>query len=202
MGPFIQKIAGNLAQETDFTEKAGANGEVFTYAIILLAINLSALGGIVLLAWLLSSLKTTLWIWLAFYSLRVFTGGRHQPGPVQCWLLTVAIFTALGYLVTNLAPQLYHYRLLIATWGLIFTLFVVINYAPVTITSKNFTSEKRKKLKTGAILVIIFWITLLLTPATTTINSDPTIMLGILTGLVTQALSILPPINRKPIGKK
>jgi accessory gene regulator protein AgrB len=196
MDSIIKRLSRYLAREGNFAQIAGNNGEVFTYALTLLAVNMTALGAIALLAWLLDTLKATIFICLAFYSLRIFTGGRHQSGPVKCWLLTVFILTTLGYLATTLAPRAAHYMNLITALGLVLALFAAITRAPVTIASKKFTTEKRRKLKMAAVAVIIFWATLVLIPASTMITADPVIVLAIITGLVTQSISILPPGSR------
>lgn len=192
MNSLFQKLSRYLARESNFARTAGPNGEVFTYALTLLFINTTALGAVMLLAHLLGTLKATAFTCLSFYSLRLFTGGRHQSGPVACWLLTVGILTALGYLVTDLAPRAAEHMHLIAAFGIIFALFTTITRAPVTIASKKFSAEKRARLKMTAVAVVVFWAVLVLTPVTTIITGDPVLALAIVTGLVTQAVSITP----------
>lgn len=189
MSSVLQGISRRLASEASHTGDIGQDTEVFAYAIKILLLNVTALAGIMLLAWQLGTLKTTVIIWAAAQSLRIFAGGRHQSGPVKCWITTVIVFTALGYLNTVAAPLISEYVLLIIALGLVFALFNVISHAPVTIPSKQFAPEKRRKLKMAAVAVVIFWATAALAPLHAVFD-QPIVPLAITIGLVVQSFSI------------
>lgn len=187
----VQGIARYLAREAPFTGDTGQDAQVIEYGIKILLLNVTALAGVILISWLLGTLKVTITIWAAAFSLRIFAGGRHRSGPVSCWVLTVTVFTALGYLVHAFAPAVGDYVLLLTALALVFALFTVITSAPVTIASKRFTHKKRRQLKMASVAVVVLWATVALAPLQA-IFDQPAIPLGITAGLVVQSLSILP----------
>lgn len=190
MASLIQNVSLRLAKETSFTGQLNQDAEVFNYAIISILLKITSLGGTLLFALLLGVFKVTLIIWIAFKSLRIFTGGSHQHSPVTCWLMTISIFAGLGYFVTAISPWLANYTLLIISVGLIFSLFATITRAPATIPSKHFPPEKQRKLKKMAVCVLVFWAIYLLIQFPATIN-DPSLSLGITAGLLLQSISLL-----------
>jgi len=190
MSSVIQHFSRRLAGEKPYTGDIGQDTEVFAYAIKLFLLNATAIGGIMLLAWQLGTLKITLLLWAAAQSLRIFAGGRHQSGPVKCWITTVVVFTLLGYLVTAAAPLISEYVLIIIAQGFVFALFTVIFHAPVTIAGKQFASAKRRKLKMAAVTVVVFWTAVALAPLHA-IFDQPTVPLAITAGLVVQSLSVV-----------
>jgi len=187
----IRSLSQRLANETRTTAGADHVAEIYAYAIKVLVLNATALAGIILFSWLLGSLHTTVLIWAAAFSLRFFAGGRHQSGPVTCWILTVGAFTGLGVLVTTFARAAGEYVLFITALGSVMALFTVITNAPVTISSKQFAPPKRRQLKMAAVAVVVFWTTLALAPLHR-IYDQPELALGITAGLVVQSLFILP----------
>jgi len=186
----IDKISRLLAQETS-SSSASSDAEIYAYALKILLLNISAAAGIIVVSWMLGTLPVTLVTWAAAFSLRVVAGGRHQPGPVTCLLTTVGIFTALGYLVTAVAPRMQEFIVPVSALGLVFTLYVIITYAPVTIASKQFSPAKRSKLKMTSVGVVVLWAAVVLAPAPATAGHQAA-ALGITAGLVTQAISLLP----------
>ncbi|KJS12033.1 MAG: hypothetical protein VR67_11140 [Peptococcaceae bacterium BRH_c8a] len=187
----IQSLSRRLASENCYTAGAGHTAEVYAYAIKVLVLNATALAGIILFSWLLGSLHTSVLIWAAAFSLRLFAGGRHQSGPMTCWILTVGVFTMLGFLVNTFARATGEYVLLITALGLVLALFTVITSAPVTISSKQFTPSKRRQLKMAAVAVVVFWATIAFAPLHG-IFDQPILPLGVTAGLVVQSLFILP----------
>ncbi|MFA7466831.1 MAG: accessory gene regulator B family protein [Desulfotomaculaceae bacterium] len=199
MTPSIQSISRRLASATRHPDRADQDAEIFAYAIKVLALNATALAGIIMFSWLLGSLHTTVIIWAAAFSLRLFAGGRHQSGPVICWVLTVGVFTMLGFLVNTFARAAGEYVLLITALGLVLALFTVVSSAPVTIPSKQFAPTKMRQLKMAAVAVVVFWATIALAPLHG-IFEQPVLPLGITTGLVIQSLFILPVKFLPPTG--
>ncbi|MCG8400668.1 MAG: accessory gene regulator B family protein [Firmicutes bacterium] len=191
MSSTIQSISRRLASEASYSGNVGRDAEVFAYAIKIALLNLTALGGIILIAWLLGTLKATLFLWTAAFSLRTFAGGRHSADPITCWFLTVAVFTVLGYAITIAGPLISEYVLLFIAFGLVFALFTVITNAPVTIASKQFTYEKRRKMKMLSVAVVVFWAIVALAPLQAVFD-QPIMSLAITTGLVVQSISIMP----------
>lgn len=191
MTPSIQSLSRRLVSETRYTGGTGHDAEVYAYAIRVLVLNATALAGIILFSYLLDSLHTTLLIWAAAFSLRLFAGGRHQSGPVICWILTVGVFSTLGFLVNTFARATGEYVLLITSLGLVLTLFIVVTSAPVTIPSKQFAPSKKRQLKMAAVAVVVFWSAIALAPLHG-IFHQPVLPLGITVGLVVQSLFILP----------
>ncbi|WP_027364404.1 accessory gene regulator B family protein [Desulfotruncus alcoholivorax] len=193
MTSIISHFSRYLAQKAgNYTKNPGLNSEIFAYALMIILVNVTAFGGILLFSWLLGTIKATLLIWSAFISLRIFSGGRHQAGPVTCWALTVAVFTLLGFLVTNIAPFTAQYALEIEAAGFIFALYAVIAHAPVTIASKKFKQVKKSRLKTASTVVIIIWASFVFNPSVIAADRNPSWPLAITTGLVAQSFSILP----------
>lgn len=191
MDSALTTISKKLAGEKSFTGDAEKDAEILAYGMKILLLNATALGGIILLAWPLGILKTTLLIWAAAYSLRVFAGGRHSSGPVSCWLVTVSVFITLGYLVEHFMAYINEYMLLFTALGLVFSLYAVISYAPVTISSKQFNPTKRRHLKMISVAVIILWATVALNPQQIILN-DLHIPVAITVGLAVQSLNIVP----------
>lgn len=193
MTSIISRISNYLTRETTgYNKNPNLNSEVFAYALTIILLNITAIGGFILFSWLLGTLKATLLIWLAFYPLRILSGGRHQTGQVTCWVLTVTVFTALGYLVSHAAPYTIQFASLIEASGFIFALYAVIVYAPVTIASKKFRPRKKNLLKTAAIVLIIFWGSIVFNPTAIAAGLDPICPLAITAGLVAQSFSIIP----------
>ncbi len=190
MSSAIQHISRLLAGEKPYTGDIGQDTEVFAYAIKLFLLNATALAGIMLPAWQLGTLKATLLIWAAAQSLRIFAGGRHQSGPLKCWITTVVVFTLLGWLVTAGASLFSEYVLLFIALGSTFALSTVIYHAPVTIASKQFAPAKRRKLKMAATAVVVLWSVAALAPLNAVFD-QPTVPLAIITGLVVQSLSVV-----------
>lgn len=190
MSSAIRHFSRRLADEKPYTGNIDQDTEVFAYGIKLLLLNATAIAGIMLMAWQLDTLKTTLLVWAAAQSLRIFAGGRHQSGPIKCWITTVIVFTLLGYVVTAAAPLISEYVLVIIALGFIFTLSTVIFHAPVTIASKQFAPGKRRKLKMGAVAMVVFWAAAALAPLNA-IFDQPTVPLAITAGLVMQTLSLI-----------
>lgn len=186
MSKTMRFISRHLAKES------GLSSEVYIYAIKVLLLNISSLGSIIILSWLLGTIKITLITWTAFFSLRIFTGGRHQPGPVTCWFYTVGVFTILGYLITITPAQVCAYVDLLTVLGLVLVTYTVIMHAPVTIASKNFSPQRVRRLKTFALCVLIFWTIYLLKPNPAPSTADQIIQLAIIAGLVIQSVSVLP----------
>ena len=191
MSSTIQGISRRLASEASYSGNVGRDAEVFAYAIKIALLNLTALGGIILITWLVGTLKATLVLWAAAFSLRIFAGGRHSADPITCWFLTVAVFTVLGYAITIAGPLINEYVLPIIAFGLVFALFTVINNAPVTIGSKKFSYEKQRKMKMYSVAVVVFWAIIALAPLHVVFN-QPVMSLAITTGLVVQSLSTMP----------
>lgn len=192
----IKNVSRRLARESNITGVAGRDEEVFSYALVILLLNVTALIFITLLSWMLGTLKFALTILLAFFAFRIFTGGRHQPGPVTCFLTTVIVFTFLGYIIAFLMPRIINYVSFIAIMGLIIAMYAAIFHAPVTAASKQFSRAKRRKLKSAAIGILALWATIVL-GIIPIITAEPDVTLGITAGLVVQALSILPLKIRK-----
>ncbi|MCL2338116.1 MAG: accessory gene regulator B family protein [Firmicutes bacterium] len=186
----IERFSRRLADEKPYSGDIAQDAEVFVYAINLLLLNAAALATILLLAWPLGTVKSVLLVWASFMSLRIFAGGRHQSGPLKCWLTTVAVITLLGYLVTAGAPLINGYALIIITLGLVFALAAVIFHAPVTIPSKQFALAKQRKLKIAAATVVVFWAVAALA-LFHTVFIQPTMPLAIIAGLVAQSFSII-----------
>ena len=193
MTSIFSRFSYYLAKETfSYTKDPKLNSEIFAYALSVIFLNATAFGGILLFSWLLNTLNATLMVWLAFISLRIFAGSRHQTGPLGCWVLTVTVFTSLGFIVTYTAPIITRFALMLEATGFIFALYSVIAYAPVTIASKKFNQRKISKLKTTAIVVIIIWMSFVFNPNAIAAARDPMWSLAITAGLIAQSLSLLP----------
>lgn len=193
MTSIFSSFSQYLAKETfNYTKNPKLNSEIFAYALTLIFINFTALGGIVLFSWLLGTLNATLLVWLAFFSLRILSGGRHQSGPATCWVLTVTVFTLLGFIVANIAPIITRFALMLEAAGFVFALYSVIAYAPATIASKKFRQGKISKFKTAAAVIIIIWASFVFNPVAIAEVRNPMWSLAITTGLIAQSFSILP----------
>lgn len=186
----LQSISRRLARENPYTGNSRQDAEVYGYALQILLLNVTALTGIVMFSWLLGTVKTTLTLWAAAFSLRLFAGGRHRSGPVTCWLTTVIVFTLLGYLVHTFAHRLGEYVLPVVALGLVFALFTVINSAPVLVAGKQFPEPKKRQLKMASVAVVVLWAIMALAPLQSIFN-QPVPPLSITAGLVVQSLFIL-----------
>lgn len=191
----VDALSRYLAQESGRTGDAGRQAEVIAYAIKVVLLNAAATAGIILLAWLTNTVKVSLAALAAFTTLRIFAGSRYHLRPFTCWLLTVTVFPGLGCLSAAVAPRLLDYMHVITALGLIFTLYATIAFAPVTIASKQFSTGKRRRLKTTAVTVIVCWTAVLMAPHTV-FYTDPAIHLAVIAGLVAQAVSLLPAQTR------
>ncbi|WP_165608148.1 accessory gene regulator ArgB-like protein [Desulfoscipio geothermicus] len=187
----IDALSRYLAQESGHAGDADRHAEVIVYAIKVVLLNAAATAGIILLAWLTDTVKVSLTALAAFITLRIFAGSRYHLRPFACWLLTVTVFPGLGCLSVAGAPRLLDYMHIFTALGLIFTLYVTIAFAPATIASKQFSTRKRRKLKTMAVTGIVCWAAVLLAP-NTVFYTDPAIHLAVVAGLVAQAVSLLP----------
>lgn len=191
MSQLVHNISQYLAKESSLGGDTHQNAEILAYGIKILFLHITALGGIIILAWLMDTLHTTLLLWAAAFSLRIFVGSYHQSGPLKCWILTVTLFSSLSYLVTVLAPRVTDYMYIAHFIGLLFVIYCILSYAPVTITSKQFSPAKQRKLRNTALVVLFLWTTLIFAPHTL-LNISPVNSLAITLGLVVQGISIIP----------
>lgn len=194
----LKKLAAILASQTDLSGPAG-DKEVIYYGLQFLFYNLLNLAAIVILAWLIGIFDYTLFAYIASYSLRVFTGGRHTRAPLPCFILSVGSIILIGYSAASLGKVLplgflQIFSILIA----LLSLYSTIKFAPVLVPSKTFTRKRKRLQKTGAIVVWSLWCMVLTLDFTGLLNLKQGIILSILLGMLVQVLSLLP-LSTKPL---
>lgn len=182
------KISNYLAKESNCSEEQKAVLAYGMESIILTAVVFIV---VIFTGFLLGAWKETLLAALAGGVLRKMSGGAHMATPAQCLIVSTVCYSAAGLL----ASKLYFWAALGTVQALftvlaVFTIFMVLRYAPMDSKAKPIVSASfRKKLHLASIVTLLFFLAV----AWTSLHSVTGIAL--LLGLTTQAATLLPVLN-------
>jgi|GEM_PF-905821 len=193
----LRKFSNILARETSLSGAAG-DQNVLYYGLQFLVYNLFTFTTVTLIAWIMGILPSVLAVYLASITLRIFTGGRHATGPVICFAASVASIIFTGFIAAHLGPLLQTSHLVITAFIVtVFTLWCVLKYSPVLISSKNFGPNRIKGQKKAAVLVTLFWFGITVLHLSATFPLPPGPALAIPAGMLLQDISLLPLSTKK-----
>jgi len=147
MASYLDK---NMASDID-------NSEIYAYGLeILLGATIKLLV-IIVSAWLLNSLPTTLVVLVTYAALRCFGGGAHMSTYIKCLLVGSTIIVSLGRLshITLATNSLRYLAFIVAISALI----ICLKWAPGDTANKPIRERSiwlRQKKKMS--ITILFWI--------------------------------------------
>lgn len=185
------RISSYLARELKYSEE---QKNVLAYAVENILITVLGFAIIMLIGLLLKAPVETFFAALSAGILRKFSGGAHFSTPGKCLLTGGMVYPSYGLLVKNVlvnyAKEPVFMAAVIMLAGASF--YAVFKYAPVDSVNKPIISpEFRKKLFRAALFtVVVFY-------AIGFLNYHTSMGLSVLGGIFLQAVTLLPPLNKK-----
>jgi len=139
----------NLATNQD-------NSEIYAYGLEILLGAVIKLSIVFLLGWIFNVFGLTLIVLVTYAAFRCFGGGAHMSTYLKCLLLGTTVVVGMGLLSQfNLATHLLAY---IATFALVFALFVCYKWVPGDTEKKPISDrEVRNRQKRKMAIIIAVW---------------------------------------------
>lgn len=131
----IKAIASNMAKNLSKTLNSQENIEVYAYSLQLMLISVINLVAVVLAAFLLQILPTTLAFLAVFIPFRAFGGGVHLSTISRCMIIGSCLMLGSAYLAAQIYIQPYWLDVLFV-FTILFTLLCIVKWVPAD-TKKN-----------------------------------------------------------------
>lgn len=132
--------------------------EVILYGFRVFMGNATAFLLILLISFLIGTVKEAIIIYITFTSLRVFSGGFHTSNPRLCLVLTVTTFVLLSFFASfhelNLSLE---YYLILTLAVLSFSGITLYVLAPVQTPNKPLGKKQSILLRKKSFRILIFW---------------------------------------------
>ncbi|MTI58836.1 MAG: hypothetical protein FH762_02400 [Firmicutes bacterium] len=183
-----KQIADYFNQKLDLSREETSSIDYGCQVIIYVLFEIFS---IILLSYLLNIFWPVMISAVVFLILRPFAGGIHMPSYLLCYIISLIIFTIIGYLA-NVLPLATEFLIswLIFVMGL--GLFMINKYAPADTAIQPIKEpSRRRKLKRVSLIIVICWFLLSLAIMFSFANYYNLIFAGSL-GLLVEALVLHP----------
>lgn len=154
----IKTIALNMAKNLGNTLDSEENVEIYAYALQLVLMSVFNLTLVVLAAFLLKIIPTTLAFLAVFIPFRAFGGGVHLSTFPRCFSIGSFLMLGSAYLAAEVNIQPYQLDVLFL-FALLFALLSTVRWVPAS-TEKNPVNDFEivRKQKRNMLIAIVVWI--------------------------------------------
>lgn len=157
MSNYINKISYFFKKELNLSEE---KREVIAYGMETFVALFLGFIGVLIIAYFMGVFFPALVIALTALLTRAFTGGGHCSTMGKCIIVTVIAMISLALIAVNM----YKPSLLMIVLGFLICLLLIIKFAPAEVEEKPLSSNHKKSLKKGAIIlwgvllaIVVLW---------------------------------------------
>lgn len=126
--------------------------DICTYGLDTFASTFIEIFAILFVASVMDVFVETALLFVTFIPLRIFAGGYHADTRLRCFLVSLVVYVAF-YLTLELFHK--HVYMIITFGYMIFTLIVVLLYAPVVHKNKSINETERKYYRKISIIITL-----------------------------------------------